>query len=239
MSDKDASFEDKGVSMSFTKQIRGWWQSTALKKELSKRKAQFLLRKQVARMAAGGGQLRVVIGSGGTNYEGWVMTDLPILNALETRDWGYLFKRGSVYRVLAEHVIEHWREDEFRAFLRIVRPFLAEGGFVRLAVPDGFHPDPAYIDHVRVNGVGPGADDHKMLYNYVMVTKLLSEAGYDYRLLEYFDENGGFHQMNWEATDGFVKRSAGHDPRNAESPLSYTSLIVDTWPGSEDSGFYV
>ena len=225
--------------MSLINQIRQWWQNTPLRRDLEKRKARFLLRKQVASIAARGEQVKLVIGAGRTNYEGWVMTDLPILNALDPKDWRYLVNRGSVYRVLAEHVIEHWTEGEFRTFLRIVQPFLAECGFVRLAVPDGFHPDPAYIDHVRVNGVGPGADDHKMLYNYVMVTKLLSEAGYDYRLLEYFDENGGFHQMNWEATDGFVKRSAGHDPRNAESPLSYTSLIVDTWPGSEDSGFYV
>jgi predicted SAM-dependent methyltransferase len=127
-------------------------------------------------------------------------------------------------------VIEHWTEREFCAFLQIVTPFLAEQGFVRIAIPDGFHPDPVYINYVKPGGSGAGASDHKVLYTYVSVAQLLSKVDYDYQFLEYFDETGQFHQIAWEIEDGFVHRSANYDSRNKNQPLTYTSLIFDVWP---------
>lgn len=37
--------------------------------------------------------------------------------------------------------------------LRVLKP----GGYVRVAVPDGFHPDPAYIEMGRPGGYGTGS----------------------------------------------------------------------------------
>jgi len=199
-------------------------------KELRKIRRQWLLRKEVKRLRARGDMVKVVIGAGSVNYEGWLITDLPVLNALSSMDWWCTFPRSSIDRILAEHVVEHWTEGEFRLFLRIVRPFLSRKGFVRMAVPDGFHPDPSYIDYVKPGGSGNGADDHKVLYNYITMTSILSEEQYDYNLLEYFDELGQFHRLLWETNDGLVQRSADYDPRNKEYPLSYTSLIIDAWP---------
>jgi predicted SAM-dependent methyltransferase len=177
-----------------------------------------------------GGLMKLVIGAASTRYDGWVMTDLPVLDALRAADWRRIFRRGSIDRILAEHVIEHWSADQFRLFLRLVRPFLSEQGFMRIAVPDGFHPDVAYINHVKPGGTGPGADDHKVLYDYVSMTRILSEQQYGFELLEYFDERHQFHRCPWDAGDGFIQRSVDHDDRNRERPLSYTSLILDTWP---------
>ena len=158
------------------------------------------------------------------------MTNLPVLDALSQKDWAKIFPSGSLDRVLAEHVIEHWYEQELRLFLGLVRPFLSPLGRLRLAVPDGFHPSPSYIDYVKPGGYGCGSDDHKVLYNCHTITRILEEEGYDYTLLEYFDEQGQFHISAWQVSDGFVERSAHHDSRNRDHPLSYTSLIVDTWP---------
>ena len=122
-------------------------------------------------------------------------------------------------RILAEHVIEHWAKSEFCSFLDIVRSFSSEAGFIRIAVPDGFHPDPAYIEHVRPGGGGYGADEHQVLYNHEIMAQLLSQMHYDFRFLEYFDQKGNFHQIGWAASDGLVQRSAKYDPRNRVNPL--------------------
>jgi len=201
-----------------------------LRRELANRKSRYLLRQRVKRLRYEGKLVKLVIGSASKSYEGWLNTDLPILDALNPAQWNYIFPRGSLDRILAEHVIEHWTEHEFRLFLRIIQPFLSEQGFTRIAVPDGFHPDPSYIDWVKPGGIGIGADDHKVLYNHIAITGVLSEEGYDHNLLEYFDEAGQFHCSPWEISDGFVARSADYDHRNKENPLSYTSLIVDAWP---------
>lgn len=202
----------------------------SLNKRLKKRKSQHLLRRQVKRLRAKGDMVKLVIGSGPTSYEGWLTTNLPILDALKSADWSYIFQPGTLDRILAEHVIEHWTEKEFRLFLSIVRSFLSERSLLRIAVPDGFHPDPSYRDYVKLGGRGSGADDHKVLYNYITMSRVLFEEQYNYNLLEYFDEAGQFHRSPWKINDGFVERCADHDPRNKEHPLTYTSLIIDAWP---------
>ena len=40
------------------------------------------------------------------------------------------------------------------------------GGNFRIAVPDGFHTDPSYIENVKPGGTGEGSEDHKNLFNY-------------------------------------------------------------------------
>ena len=131
--------------------------------------------------------------------------------------------------MLAEHVFEHLTTAQFGEFLEIAKPHLAQGGRIRIAVPDGHHPDSNYIARVRPGGSGEGAEDHKVLYTSEMIGALLSENGYQYQLLEHFDVTGRFHRIEWIADDGFINRSAAHDRRNAGGQLIYTSLIVDCW----------
>ena len=163
---------------------------------------------------------------------GWIATNLPELNALDERQWRSMFRPSSVDRVLAEHVVEHWTPREFGIFLRIVKTFLAPQGFLRLAVPDGCHPDPAYIEYVKPGGSGAGAEDHKILYTYQTLTAALADAGFVARGLEFFDEGSSFNQIPWSVEDGLVRRSAEHDTRNVDGKLAYTSLIVDAMPAA-------
>ncbi len=189
-----------------------------------------LARREGIKLVVGAGPSPVVVGAPGTPYEGWILTDISELNALDAAEWRGLFPEASIERILAEHVIEHWTEEQLRLFLKTVRPFLSARAVARIAVPDGFHPDPSYIEAVKPGGTGRGSDDHKILYTYERLAHVLTEAGWEYDLLEYFDEGGQFHMRPWEASEGYVRRSALNDPRNQERPQSYTSLIADIRP---------
>ena len=84
-----------------------------------------------------------------------------------------------------------------------------------------------YIEAVKPGGTGDGSDDHKVLFNYKSLSYLLSKAGFQVKLLEWFDENGVFHFENWIETDGLIRRSTRFDERNIKNPTQYTSLIID------------
>ena len=191
------------------------------------KRGQEAIRTQVKQAQQSGRALKVIVGAGAPRYEGWIATDLPAFNILKRKHWARLFLPNSIKAMLAEHVIEHLTAEQFQDFLRIARIYLAPGGRIRLAVPDGCHPDPDYIGRVRPGGTGGGADDHKVLYTCDLINDLLAAQGYDCQLLEYYDAAGEFHHEAWHEEDGFVRRSAFHDSRNADGRLVYTSLIVD------------
>jgi len=171
--------------------------------------------------------VKVIIGSGYTHYKGWIHTDIDTFNILKKDNWDKYFKASSIDRLLAEHVWEHLTEQEAKLAFEHCFAYLKPGGALRIAIPDGFHPDPAYIDRVRPGGTGDGADDHKVLYNYKLLTEWLKAAGFEIQLLEYFDEEGNFQCQPWSSEQGYIKRSAENDARNAGGKLVYTSLIVD------------
>lgn len=187
------------------------------------------IQQQVTEKLAQGEAVKVVLGAGVTQFDGWIKTDLPYFDVLNASHWRQLFPPNAIHRLLAEHVFEHLTTEQFARFLHLAKPYLADKGRIRIAVPDGNHPDTVYIDRVRPNGTGEGADDHKVLYTYELITPILENAGYDYQLVEYFDTAGEFHQIAWDTDDGMIARSADYDARNQAKPLTYTSLIVDCW----------
>lgn len=170
---------------------------------------------------------RVVIGSGHTHSEGWFDTDIEFLNLLNESDWTHFFDKNSIERLLAEHVWEHLSLEDGRRAAAVCYQYLKPGGTLRVAVPDGFHPNPDYIERVRPGGTGEGADDHKVLYNYQTFGDLFRSVGFEVDLLEYHDEAGTFHAKEWRPIDGYIHRSVRFDPRNAEGKRVYTSLILD------------
>ena len=104
---------------------------------------------------------------------------------------------------------------------------LKTGGHIRVAVPDGYHPSPEYIEYVKPGGTGVGSDDHKILYTYKTLAHVSKSAGFRIKLLEYWDEYGQFHFYPWDISDGYIERSQEHDERNKINALSYTSIIMD------------
>jgi predicted SAM-dependent methyltransferase len=194
------------------RRIRRWLRSRAL-------------RSQIAGLS--GGSVRVIVGSGGIGQQGWVSTDIDDLNLLDRTTWTRYFSPSSIDALLAEHVWEHLTAHDASAAARVCYEFLKPGAYLRIAVPDGLNPDPKYIDYVRPGGHGAGADDHKVLYTFETLRAVFSDVGFAVTLLEYFDRDGHFHRGDWDPAAGLIARSACHDERNREKPLSYTSLILD------------
>jgi predicted SAM-dependent methyltransferase len=190
---------------------------------------------------------RIVIGAWSRYDPGWIPTQREFLSLTRPTDWSSCLEPGSVEAFLAEHVWEHIAEAEGRAAARLCYRYLRPGGYLRLAVPDGFHPDPAYVELVRAGDGsavpaaqpdGNGAN-HKALYTYRSLTGQLEEAGFRVVLYEYFDEGGAFHCREWDRRQGTIWRSRRFDPRNGtgdlasvypgtiDDYLSYSSLVLD------------
>lgn len=179
------------------------------------------------RLAACPNRRRIVLGASGYHDPGWIPSEIDFLNLLRPNDWERFFKPNSIDAMLAEHVWEHLTPAEGLFAARVCFQYLKPRGYLRVAVPDGFHPSPAYLEHVRVGGTGAGADDHKVLYNYKTLTGLFEEAGFRVKLYEHFDEAGHFHCEAWLPEDGTILRSAKFDERNRGGVLNYTSIVID------------
>jgi predicted SAM-dependent methyltransferase len=184
-------------------------------------------RAQLQRQIATARPLRLVVGAGGVSDPGWVATDIEDLNLVLESDWLQLFRPDSIETILAEHVWEHLTEADGLAAAQLCFRFLKPGGRLRIAIPDGCHPDPNYIEHVRVGGTGPGADDHKVLHTHRTLATMMERAGFQAEILEHWDEQGVFHATDWDPSIGMIRRSKRFDQRNADGTLRYTSLIVD------------
>lgn len=89
----------------------------------------------------------------------------------------------------------------------------------------------AMLDYVKPGGFGSGSEDHRVLYNYAALRDLFVSAGFEVKLLEYWDERGQFHYLPWNPQDGLVHRSRDFDDRNRQNKLSYTSIILDAVKG--------
>jgi predicted SAM-dependent methyltransferase len=221
---------------SLRKKLRKSWKNTQTawknarktKAKAAEKRAQAKQRRDaLIQQIANARPLRLVVGASGIFQPGWIATDIDDLNLLLESDWLALFEPNSIDTILAEHVWEHLAPADGLKAAQLCCRFLKSGGRMRMAIPDGCHPDPAYIEHVRIGGTGPGADDHKVLYTHRTLVEMMTQAGFKPTLLEYFDEQGTFHATEWDPEQGMVHRSKRFDKRNADGTLRYTSLIID------------
>lgn len=189
-------------------------------KRLMKKRLQWRLRQEVSTAAP----LRVMLGAGPCQFEGWFQTDKDIFDVSLPEDWSILFTPGSIDSLLSEHMLEHLSEDEARSALTECYRYLKPQGLFRLAVPDGYRRDPAYVKEVS-----PPNDGHKMLYDIDSLTAMLQDVGFETTPLEYFDAEEQFHAIAWDQNDGMIRRSVRFDAQQAfqRDGLFYTSLIID------------
>lgn len=172
-------------------------------------------------------ETKIVIGAGDIYDKGWVPAEYEFLDLLKQSDWDRFFQPDSIDAMLAEHVWEHLTPENGKRAAAMCYRYLKPGGYLRVAVPDGNHPDPSYIEHVRIGGTGPGAHDHKSLHTHESFSDTFSSAGFRIELLEYFDADGNFHHNPWDPAKGSISRSKDHDRRNAGGELKYTSVLLD------------
>lgn len=167
------------------------------------------------------------IGSADVNPDNkWIATDLDVLDCTITSDWYRMLLFLKVDKIMAEHVWEHLTLEQSNMALANCYKFLKKGGTLRIAVPDGFHSDENYIEDVKPMGKGSGSHDHKVLYDYKLLSECFEKVGFNVTLLEYWDENNNFHYIDWSDENGHIRRSRRYDNRN-KNRLEYTSLIIE------------
>ncbi len=192
-------------------------------------------RQRFRRALARSGPRRIVIGSAGLFDRGWIPTDEHFLDVTKPATWLLHFPPNSIDAVLAEHVWEHLTPEEASIACRTCFTYLKPGGYARIAVPDGYHPDPVYRQWVRVGGafVGQRDNDHKVLYTHETLVALFESSGFRVELLEYFDASGNFHRRPWDVAQGKIRRSERFYKRKYN--VSDLSIIIDAFKPAPDA----
>ena len=172
---------------------------------------------------------KIVIGSAERVEAGWIPTERAYLDLLTPSDWERFFQPGSIDAILAEHVWEHLTAEKGRTAAETCYRYLKPGGYLRIAVPDGFNPDPQYRSWVCVGGASPGQIDngHQVLYTYVSLRALLENAGFRVEFYEYYDEGGTFHCVDFDVSKGKIWRSRRFDRSNPNGALGFASIVLD------------
>ncbi len=174
--------------------------------------------------------MKVIIGAGNTRFDGWVSTQENELNLLERKTFESMFKDEKPTVFLAEHVWEHLTLEDGLIAAKNCYDFLADGGYIRIAVPDKNFRNEWYQNMVKIGGSGDPthpAFTHKIVYDYKMLSSVFEQAGFEVELLEYCDENGDFHYKYWNENDGRIGRSLRFDTRNSPAKLGMVSIIID------------
>jgi predicted SAM-dependent methyltransferase len=209
------------------KMLPGIWHARRAARKLRRAYYRHFGALMLRRMVASSSQKRIVIGAWGRYDSGWIPTQQDFLDLVAPTQWEHFFQPNSIDAMLAEHVWEHLTPDEARVAAENCFRYLKPGGYLRVAVPDGLHPDPAYIDQVKVNA--PIPNDHKVLYTYRTLRDLFEQAGFRVALYEYFDEAGTFNFQEWDESGGTIWRSKRSHPDNKGGKLNHTSIILDAF----------
>ncbi len=186
----------------------------------------------ISRPVSRGGKIRIIAGAAETFRDGWYSTNEPWLDVIEPADRRCVFHgKRLITHVVAEHVFEHLTYDESRKARVSISYYRVDGGGLRIAVPDGDHPDEDYLRHVGINGIGADAADHGQLPDVDVVFQLFREAGFEPTHLEGYDSNGNLVRNSYSTDDRFIQRSRGNallDSRNNWGFVDAdTSLVVD------------
>ena len=172
-------------------------------------------------------EVKLIVGGGNIPFKGWFGTDILILDVTNEKQFQRFFTRHKIEKVLAEHVLEHLTTAQIEKMLDHIYAYSTPTVNIRIAVPDGFHGDPAYIEMVKPGGNGAGADDHKQLFTYQSLAAIFERKKFKAHVLDYWDENRDFHARYRNDDKGYIRRSFINDSRNADGKLVYTSLIMD------------
>jgi predicted SAM-dependent methyltransferase len=174
--------------------------------------------------------MKIILGAGNTQYEGWTATQADELDIRKGEDWAARYQPGSIDALLAEHVWEHMTLEEGLEAARNCYTYLRPGGYIRCAVPVVNFQNEWYQDMIQIGGPRPcdhPAFTHRIVYDYRTFVSVFEQAGFVVNLLEYCDEDGVFHYTYWNEQDGMIGRSYRFDTRNTGDKLGMVSIIID------------
>ena len=166
--------------------------------------------------------LKIIVGAAMTREPGWYSTNEQWLDITQSSDWKRVFGgKALLSHVIAEHVFEHLTPSQTRQALDLIAKHMLPGGRIRIAVPDGYHPDTTYLKHVGIAGIGADAADHKQLLNSDSLKSFLQDAGFDAELMEGYLKNGTLVQKPLDSAGGMISRHGW------EFVDANTSLVID------------
>ena len=168
--------------------------------------------------------LKVHLGSGPINIQGWVNVDARAYvhvhlesNGFELRE----FVDGSISEIYLCHVLEHFSFEEAHQLLKGLKVKLCQGGIIRISVPsfdrliDVYKFSDSDINKIKFALMG-GQDYeynfHKSLYNKKSLSKLLEHCGYSNvaeweTLIDFGVELGDWSNASFDSKEGPVRIS--------------------------------
>ena len=176
--------------------------------------------------------MKIVLGAGTTQFDGWISTQQDQLDLLKPETFEAFFQDEQAEAMLAEHLFEHLTLAEAMIAAQTLKQYLKPGGWIRAAVPDRNFRNEEYQKLVQVGGPGPQdhpAATHKIVYDYKQFCAVFVQAGFEVSLLEYCDERGDIHYRYANDADGHIGRSYRYDSRNDHHRLGMVSIILDAY----------
>ena len=179
-------------------------------------------------------KVKIIIGAALTNQKGWLSTNEEWLDISDYNDWFRLFHgKPLVKRALAEHVFEHLSREQMKTAFKLIYDHLCKEGTLRIAVPDGNHPNETYRKNTCINGIGADASDHKQFLSYEILENDLKEVGFKCFHMEGYNDEGNLVVKKLPDELGFIIRSRTNQNRSSSKIWDFidsqTSLIVDAY----------
>ena len=170
--------------------------------------------------------IRIIIGASSTRESGWISTEQDFFDLTDQDTISKFLSKSKVDAYLLEHVLEHLSVDDSELALSLLANTLKPDGYIRIAVPDGNHPDDDYLRYVGIDG----PDDHKHLWRVGDFERISDELGLNLTALEFCDELRVRRKIQQLDDRGLITRrflNLNSDHSNWQSSIGPSSLIVD------------
>ena len=179
-------------------------------------------------------EVKLILGAALTSQKNWISTNEEWFDISKKKHWERLFKNKiKLKRAIAEHVFEHLTKEEMKSAFNLVYIHLIKNGTLRIAVPDGNHPDPIYRQHTGIGGLGADASDHKQFITYEYLKSELENCGFTCFLREGYRADGILISEKIPPELGFVIRSRKNNSLAIKNGWDFddsnSSLIVDAY----------
>ncbi len=182
-------------------------------------------------------KVKLILGAALTSQKGWFSTNEQWLDISKSSDWNRIFnKKQLVTNAVAEHVFEHLTVKEMRSSLKNIYNNLSSGGVLRIAVPDGNHPDENYRKNTGINGIGADASDHKQFITYEFLKEELIKMGFNIEFMEGYYKDGSLEKKKIDDKLGHIIRTRSNiQIKNTKFKYGWefvdsnTSMIIDAY----------
>lgn len=178
-------------------------------------------------------EVKIILGAALTNQLGWHSTNEQWLDISSVEDWTKIFKSKRLIKcAVAEHVFEHLTPKQMETAIGLVYEHMLSGGTIRIAVPDGNHPNEDYRKHTGIGGIGDDAADHKQFLTFETLKCALEHAGFSVIHQEGYARDGSLRKKFLDPELGYINRSRSALKLQIESEGwrfvdAQTSLVVD------------